>query len=157
MKLLVSAIDPNRLCRIRTAGCDEAGNPLVEFSASGWEPLRCCLRRPDAGELIALISYSPFVVPSAWAETGPVFVHAEQCSGYGATESLPDELRTGPRILRTYYADGSLDYADITVVREGEDIEESFFDLLSRSEVAVVHVRALVAQCFTYAVTRQLW
>jgi hypothetical protein len=99
MKLLVSAIDPNRLCRIRTAGCDEAGNPLVAFSASGWEPLRCCLRRPDAGELIALISYSPFVVPSAWAETGPVFVHAEQCSGYGATESLPDELRTGPRIL----------------------------------------------------------
>jgi hypothetical protein len=151
--LNVSAIDPVRLDAIRDAGEDEAGNGLTPAPAAGWEPLRCCLALATVGEPILLISYSPFTARSPWAEAGPVFVHARRCAGYPTPRSLPDAFRTGPRVLRTYHADGSLDYADITVVDEGDDIERPLLDLLGRPGVDTVHVRALSAQCFTYAVT----
>jgi Protein of unknown function (DUF1203) len=153
--LHVSAIDPARLDAIRARQHDEIGNPLAPFPAAGWEPLRCCLALAPRAEPIVLISYAPFVVRSPWTETGPVFVHHRKCPGYDSPKELPEALRTGPRILRTYHADGSLDYDDITVVEKGQDIEELLIDLLNRPAVDTVHVRALAAQCFTYAVTRQ--
>ena len=152
--LRVSAIDPGRLETMRRLGQDDAGNALVPFSAEGWEPLRCCLAVAGAGDGILLISYTPLTVASPWAESGPVFVHAEPCSGYRTPDELPGALRTGPRVLRPYHEDGSLDYADITVVEAGVDIEDRVLDLLRRPAVHTVHVRALAAQCFTYAVTR---
>jgi hypothetical protein len=151
--LHVSAIDPGRLQTIRAHGEDEAGNALAPFPAAGWEPLRCCLTVAGAGDRILLISYSPFTVVSPWAETGPVFVHAQPCPGYTTSDELPGALRTGPRVLRPYHRDGSLDYADITVVDTGDDIEDHVLDVLRRPAVDTVHVRALGAQCFTYAVT----
>jgi hypothetical protein len=154
-RLCVSAIDPARLSAIRRNGHDESGQPWRPFPAEGWEPLRCCLALAPVGASIALISYAPFTVASPWKETGPVFIHADECAGYSRSDQLPEKLRTGPRVLRTYHADGSLDYADITVVTEGEDIEPTLLDLLQRPAVTTVHVRALAAQCFTYAVTRQ--
>ena len=48
-----------------------------------------------------LISYSPFTKRTPWAESGPVFVHAETCPGYPDADTLPDDLRTGPRVLKT--------------------------------------------------------
>lgn len=150
--LNVIAIPAARLDAVRAAAMDEHGNPLAAYPAKGWEPLRCCLRTAPTGEAIALISYSPFTGQSPWAEVGPVYIHAEQCAGYPESGELPAELRTGPRILRTYYDDGSLDYEDIAYVPEGEDVEPVLRDLLGRSDVAEVHVRASMSQCFTYAV-----
>ncbi len=154
-KLCVSAIDPARLSAIRSRGHDESGHSLLPLPAEGGEPLRCCLTLATVAEAIALIAYRPFTVSSPWAETGPVFIHADECSGYSRSDQLPERLRTGPRVLRTYRADGSLDYADITVVEKDQDIEAALLDLLQRPTVATVHVRALAAQCFTYAVTRR--
>lgn len=153
--LHVSAIDPQRLLAIRTGRRDDAGNPPNCFVASGEEPLRCCLIRAAAGESVMLISYWPFTNPSPWTETGPVFVHAEPCSGYQTPDSLPTALRTGPRVLRTYAADWSLDYDDITVVLGNHDLEPYLVDLKGRSSVATVHVRALESQCFIYSVGRR--
>jgi hypothetical protein len=45
-----------------------------------------------------------------------------------------------------------MDYPDITLVPEGEDIEPALTDLLSRPGVEFVHVRSSMAQCFTYEV-----
>ncbi len=149
--LHIIPIDPSRLEAIRHAGKDEHGNPFAAYLAAGWEPLRCCLRIAREGERIALISYSPFTQLSPWAEVGPVYVHADACEGYVGDE-LPPELRTGPRILRSYHADGSLDYDDIEYVPKGEDLEPALRDLLARPTVAAVHVRASATQCFTYEV-----
>lgn len=150
--LTVIAIHPARLDAIRGAGKDEHGNPLAAYPAKGWEPLRCCLRTAAEAEAVALISYAPFTARSPWAEVGPVYIHAEPCAGYPDSGALPADLRTGPRVLRTYHADMSLDYDDITYVASGEDLEPALRDLLDRPGVAEVHVRASMSQCFTYAV-----
>lgn len=150
----VHAIAPARLAAIRSGGHDEHGNPLVAYPAEGWEPLRCCLRTAPAEEPIALIAYQPVEGTSPWAERGPVYIHAEQCSGYPVEAGLPGDLRHGPRILRTYNADGTLDYEHITLVPDDVDLDEPLRRLLAHPAVAEVHVRSVLAQCFAYAVTR---
>jgi hypothetical protein len=151
--MTVHPIDPARLDDVRRHGADPSGNTFTAFAATGdGEPLRCCLRFARPGERIALISFAPFVEQSVWREVGPVYVHAERCEGY-AERSLPDELRRGPRVLRTYRADGTMDYEHNTLVGD-EDIEPVLERLLGEPEVATVHVRTVVPQCFLYAVTR---
>ena len=151
--MTVHALDPARLDAVREAGVDEFGSPVAPFAASGdGEPLRCCLRFARAGEAIALISWAPFTDVSPWREVGPVYVHAEGCEGY-SEPCLPGDLRRGQLLLRTYHADGSMDYEHNTVVMD-EDVEPLLDQLLAEPDVALVHVRTLRPQCFLYAVTR---
>ena len=151
--LAVHPIDPARLNAIREARTDGWGNAFTPYPATGdGEPLRCCLRFARPGESIALISFAPFTEVSPWREVGPVYVHAEHCEGY-AERWLPDELRRGPRVLRTYRADGSMNYAHNTLAGD-EDLEPVLDRLLAEPDVATVHVRTVLPQCFLYAVTR---
>jgi hypothetical protein len=151
--LTVHAIDPARLDAVRAAGIDEFGNPFTSYDASGQgEPLRCCLRFARPGERIALISWAPFTEVSPWREVGPVYVHADRCAGF-AGPGLPPELDRGPRLLRTYHADGSMDYAHNTLT-DDEDLAPVIETLLAEPGVATVHVRTVLPQCFLYAVTR---
>jgi hypothetical protein len=151
--LLVRAIDSARLEVVRTTGADGHGNRLRPFAATGQgEPLRCCLRYAEPGEQITLISYAPFEHPSVWREVGPVYIHAERCQGYSATGRLPEQLATGPRVLRTYRADDTMNYEHNTVVTDEVDLEPIIERLLGNPDVATVHVRTLAPQCFLYAV-----
>jgi hypothetical protein len=152
--LLVQAIDPAHLDKIRTAGADGHGNLLSPFAATGQgEPLRCCLRYAGPGEQITLISYAPFDQPSVWREVGPVYIHATPCDGYVPTGRLPEQLATGPRVLRTYRADDTMNYDHNTVVSDEADLQPIIERLLTEPDVATVHVRTLAPQCFLYAVT----
>jgi hypothetical protein len=151
--LLVHAIDPARLDFVRTTDTDGHGNQLRPFAATGQgEPLRCCLRYAEPGEQITLISYTPFEHPSVWREVGPVYIHAARCEGYTPTGRLPDQLATGPRVLRTYRADDTMNYEHNTVVTDEVDLEPMIERLLSKPDVTTVHVRTLAPQCFLYAV-----
>ena len=77
------AIPAEELDAIRMAGRDEAGNVLeIQVPAEGGAPLRCCLREARAGERLLLIAYTPPGTAGAYAERGPVFIHAEHCDGY---------------------------------------------------------------------------
>ena len=154
-ELHVTALSPDRLAALRSRGTDDLGNRIEKIAAGGGEPLRCCLRRARPGESIAVISYSPFTTRSPWTEVGPVLVHHDECAGHPDSQALPDELRTGPRVLRTYHADGSLDYDDITLASDGLDIEPVLRELLDRPRVARVHVRTVLPQCFLYEVHAQ--
>lgn len=153
-QLSVCAAVPARLAELRRSGADGHGNRLRPFAASGaGEPLRCCLRYADPGEQITLISYAPFDHPSVWTEVGPVYIHASTCRGYLPTGQLPEQLATGPRVLRTYRVDDSMNYDHNTVVADGADLEPIIARLLCQPDVATVHVRTLAPQCFLYSVT----
>jgi hypothetical protein len=152
-RLLVQAIVPDRLDRVRADGSDGHGNHLQVLAASGQgEPLRCCLRYAQPGEQIALIAYAPFNHASVWTEVGPVYVHATKCAGYLTTNVLPEQLRTGPRVLRTYDNDGTMNYKHNTVIIDDAELEPVIERLLGEPDVSTVHVRSLAPQCFLYAV-----
>jgi hypothetical protein len=150
--LAAYAIDPAELDEIRRSGRDTAGNVPALWPDPEGVPLRCCLRRARPDDEVLLISYAPLRRPSPWREVGPVFVHARPCEGWTADVGLPPELRRGPRVLRGYRRDGSLDYSAIRVIQKGEDVEPPLQELLAAPDVHEVHVRALAEQCFTYRV-----
>jgi hypothetical protein len=153
--LLAQPIDPARLDEIRATRADGHGNRLRPFAATGQgEPLRCCLRYAEADEQITLMSYAAFNHSSVWTEVGPVYIHAERCDGYPPRRQLPEQLATGPGVLRTYRADDTMNYSQITVVTDDAELTPIIEHLLSEPDVATVHVRTLAPQCFLYAVVR---
>ncbi len=140
-------IDPERLDAMRGKGEDEFGNAWKAFPAEGWEPLRCCLRKPEEGEAIALICYTPWTEPSPWMEAGPVFVHAERCEGYLTPDRYPETTGRGETMFNTFDSEGNRAYDHITFVSPGDAYEETLAELLGRPEVAFVHVRSVTAGC----------
>jgi hypothetical protein len=147
-------IDPNRLDDMRRRGTDEFGHPWEPRSAHGWEPLRCCLRKAGADEDIALISYSPWPLPwrSPWSEAGPVFVCFRGCLGYPETGEYPRALLRQHALLNPFDHHGARAYQHIRFVQPDQDHEAAVRTVLSQPEVAFLHVRSAVAQCFTFDV-----
>ena len=133
---------------------DDAGRPLAPFTDDeGGAPLRCCLRRSDPGERIALVSYAPLrrvaTDPGAYDEQGPVFIHAEACAGPHG-DGLP--FREAHRTVRRYSARGHI--LGGFLVENPEGFEEAFTEAFTDPEVAWVHVRAVEYGCFLYEVRR---
>ncbi len=99
--LTYQAIMAQKLDAIRAAGRDEAGNPLeVRVLEDGGAPLRCCLREARAGERVMLIAYTPPGTAGAYAERGPVFIHAERCAGYPTPAQYPPGLAHRQQVVR---------------------------------------------------------
>src|ERR1700728_4923248 len=104
---LCEAIGPAELEQIRAAGADEAGNPLAaQADATGGSPLRCCLRETVPGEQVLLIAYTPPGTSGAYAERGPVFIHAEPCPGYVTPDQSPPALSHRQQVVRAYDRQG---------------------------------------------------
>ncbi|WEH40693.1 DUF1203 domain-containing protein [Streptomyces sp. AM 2-1-1] len=159
----VRAIAPAVLTRLRQR--DDAGHTRTPATdPEGGAPLRCCLRRSEAGERIVLVSYAPLrrwaretgAEPGPYDECGPVFVHAEECGGPGDGPGYPAGLHGPRRVFRAYDADGHiLGGRLVEIPREraaeaGPVLTEVFAD----PAVALVHVRAVEFGCFLAEVRR---
>jgi hypothetical protein len=81
-----------------------------------------------------------------------VYIHAAPCEGYTPAGRLPGPLAIGPRVLRTYRADDTMNYEHNTVVTDDADLHPIIERLLSQPDVATAHLRTLAPQCFLYAV-----
>jgi Protein of unknown function (DUF1203) len=148
----VTAIPPAELDGIRAAGRDVAGNPFRPFTYDGdGEPLRCCLRLSRPGERVALIAYRPPGTAGAYAEIGPVFVHASACDGYAADGGWPPEYRDRQQVLRAYNDRGRI--ADAILV-DGANAEEGIAKLLGDPSTVQVHSRNVLYGCYMFAVSR---
>ena len=137
---------------------DDAGRPPVpRTDEEGGAPLRCCLRRSEPGETIALVSYAPLrrwaaqtgADPGAYDEQGPVFLHAEECAGPEG-DALP--FTRAHRVLRRYSADGRI--LGGRLVEAPEDFAPALTEAFADPGVALVHVRAVEYGCFLYEVRR---
>ncbi|CAL9460200.1 hypothetical protein SUDANB176_02626 [Streptomyces sp. enrichment culture] len=147
---------------------DDAGRPAVPVTdEEGGAPLRCCLRRSEPGERIALVCYAPLrrwaaetgADPGAYDEQGPVFVHAEECAGpdgAGPDGAGPDgaglPFSNAHRVLRRYSADGRI--LGGRLVGAPEDFRPAVAEAFADPEVALVHVRAVEYGCFLYEIRR---
>ena len=155
----VRAIAPEVVSALRER--DDAGRTPQPFvDVNGGSPLRCCNTLSRPGDQIVLASYSPLhrwavanaKDPGPYDETGPVFLHAEQCAG-PSDDGYPDDYRGLPRVLRPYDAEGRI--LDGQVIEEGDMQPERAIDqVFNDPAVAFIHARALLAGCFTFAIDR---
>jgi hypothetical protein len=152
-RLIFEPIPPAELQQIRAGGMDEAGNRLiVQTDTTGGSPLRCCLRESAPGERVLLIAYTPPGTRGAYAERGPVFIHAEPCSGYLTPDRYPPALSHRQQVVRAYDRDGRI--ADGVLVNDGEHAMAVIGDLLRRPDVALVHLRNVGYGCYNFGVRR---
>jgi hypothetical protein len=152
-RLVFEPIPPSRLQQIRTAGADEAGNRLiVQTDIEGGKPLRCCLRESAPGEQVLLVAYTPPGTRGAYAERGPVFIHAEACGGYRTPDRYPPALNHRQQVVRGYDHEGAI--ADGVLASDGEHAMTVIRELLARPDVAIVHLRNVGYGCYNFAVQR---
>jgi hypothetical protein len=150
----IVGIDAAGLTVLRAAGRDVLGNSWQAHAAQGWEPLRCCLTVAEPRAPIALISYSPSPRRSAWSEVGPVFVHDQECDGFTWTGSIPAHLRFRRQVLRPYHLGGAINYDQIRLLHEDQDLAAALPDVVGRDDVAWVDIRSAEAQCWSCTAVR---
>ena len=145
---LVTPLPPEDVDRIRSRGTDDFGNELVvTIQEEAGAPLRCCLRDATVGERVALIAWQPAEVGGAYAEIGPVFIHADRCPGYAEVESYPPGFRHRNQLFRAYDEGGR--QVENRIV-EGSAAETAIADLFASPGIAHLHSRNLLS-------TAKLW
>jgi hypothetical protein len=161
--VVFQGIDRRALRAILQSGVDHGGNPIepVVDEEGDW-PLRCCLHDSAPDERIAIIAWSPFPWRGAYAETGPIVVHADGCPTLGADDAsttatraaLPEEFDIRPMTLRPYTADHRIDYARVRHVPAGRSLTIEVTELLSHDDVAEVYGRNATGGCFAFRAVR---
>lgn len=163
-------IPPATLKELRDS--DDAGRRLQPYTAREdgvplncvGSPLRCCLRVIKPGERVALVSYAPLrrwaaaagAEPGAYDESGPVFVHAEECEGPRDARGYPFARAGALRTIRRYNAAGHIVGGSFFEIPDAAEagFDEAFGEAFTLPEVALVHVRALEYGCFLFEVRR---
>jgi Protein of unknown function (DUF1203) len=148
-----------RIVPIRTGIADaarrkaKAGAPdhifVTADSPTGY-PCRHCLRWAHPGESMILFPFAAIAPGRPYSESGPIFVHAEPCERYAATDEFPRDLRMG-RVLRAYNSQHDMIAAEMANEEGPEAVIERF---LQRPETAFVHVRSASHGCYTMEVER---
>jgi hypothetical protein len=112
-------------------------------------PCRHCLTWAKPGERVILFEYGAIAADQPYAESGPIFVHAEPCNRYVPSSGFPGELRSG-RAIRAYNQENEIVAAEVV---NGAP-EEATARLLENDAVRFLHVRSASHGCYTFKVER---
>lgn len=100
-----------------------------------------------------VLAYRPFDALQPYAETGPIFLCADECKQWSGT-GLPPILTSSPDyLLKGYTADQRINYGTGRVVTKHE-IETYAAELLDRPEISFVDVRSARNNCFQLRIVR---
>lgn len=156
MTLLFSGM-PSQLAAAYRGGAPDANGQVPERKISDGDgvPCRHCLGYVGKDEPYLVLAYRPFPTPQPYAETGPIFLHAQDCPAYDPALGLPRRNRDakGQQILRGYGSDDRIVYGTGVVV-SAEAIERAAAAILARDHVAYVHMRSATNNCFTLRIDR---
>lgn len=117
-------------------------------------PCRHCLRNVVAGRDYLILAYRPFPALQPYAETGPIFLHAEPCERAPETDVLPELFRaTTSYILRGYGYDDRIVYGTGAVTPTHEICNRAH-ELLRRKDIAYLHMRSAKNNCYQCRIDR---
>lgn len=116
-------------------------------------PCRHCLRLVGAGEPYLILAHRPFPAVQPYAETGPIFLHAEPCAAHAPSQTPPPMLTSRDYIVRGYSAEDRILYGTGAVVPT-PDIPAYAATLLAREDVAYLHIRSARNNCYQCRVER---
>lgn len=139
---------------VRVGGADANGQP-AEHSVGdgGTTPCRSCLNHvPNAAPMLILAA-RPFPAPQPYAETGPIFLCADDCTPF-AGKGVPPVLSSAPDyLLKAYCAENRIVYGTGQITPMA-DLEAYAEVLLKRPDVAYVDVRSARNNCFLTRIFR---
>ena len=132
----------------RVAKTGSADNALITVDSPESAPCRHCLRWAEPGERVVLFPYTAIPSGQPYSETGPIFVHADECQRYDAANEYPVDFRNG-RVFRAY--DSNYNIIDAEIVN-GSEPEAVIRTLFQNAETAFLDVRSVTHGCFTFRV-----
>jgi len=134
----------------RAAEAGASDHAVVTADSAGGYPCRHCLRWAQPGERMVLFPFAAIAPDRPYSESGPIFVHAEQCERYAITHEFPSEFRKN-RVIRAYNSQHEIIAAEVANGEGPEPVIERF---LQKPETAFVHVRSASHGCYTMEVER---
>ena len=72
----------------RAAQASASDHAIVEADSPTGFPCRHCLQWAQPGERVVLFPYASVPPGRPYSESGPIFVHAEACERYAATDRV---------------------------------------------------------------------
>ena len=149
------AMDSETARHLQNGGKDAYGNvPVRRVSEGGAIPCRHCLKPVAPGEAYLTLAYSPFGERQPYAETGPIFLHAESCERAADTgEPAPMFHFGGEYILRGYDGNDWINY-EVADVVPAEALAECAEAMLARDDVAYLHMRSSRFNCYQCRIER---
>lgn len=136
-------------------GSDAYGNqPSRAVSDGKGVPCRHYLRPVEKGQGYLILAYRPFPEAQAFAETGPIFLHASPCRRYPETANPPGMFLHRPQyLLRAYNQNHQIIYGTGAVVLTACMIGQAQ-RLLANPEAAYLHLRSGQYNCFLCRIDR---
>ena len=104
------------------------------------------------GVAMLVLAHRPFGAVQPYAETGPIFLCADECTAGGGAE-LPEMLASSDYILRGYGADERIVYGTGGVVPTAR-FPARAEEVLGMPGVDFVHVRSARNNCFQVRIER---
>jgi hypothetical protein len=155
MTIRYEAMDTGTVRAIRAGGPDAYGQPAQRGAISDGKgvPCRHCLRDVPEGREYLILAHRPFPEPQPYAETGPIFLCADDCERGGGTD-VPAILTTSTDyLLKGYRSDDRIFYGTGRVVPVA-DAPDYAAGLLDNPDVAYVDVRSARNNCFQLRIRR---
>jgi hypothetical protein len=144
------------IARAYQAGEPDANGQVPERHISDGDgiPCRHCQQDVAAGEPYLILNYRPFPAPQPYAETGPIFLHANECPRYPEVAELPPVIAVRRLFLLKGY-----NKADRIVYGTGQlvapaDLSAAAAAILARDDVVYVHARSGTNNCYQCRIER---
>ncbi|TWG95507.1 uncharacterized protein DUF1203 [Mesorhizobium sp. J18] len=139
----------------RNGAADAYGmSPERRVSDGSNIPCRHCLRTVPEGRPYLILAYRPFPGLQPYAETGPIFLCAEECERAPESDVMPGMFRMVPDyIVRGYGYDDRIVYGTGAVTPK-KDICTYAHMLLQRDDIAYLHMRSARNNCYQVRIDR---
>ena len=104
MTIRFVAMPTEEVVALQQDGPDAHGQtPERQISDGDGVPCRHCLTRVAKGEPYLVLAYRPFPGDQPYAETGPIFLHAEPCPRFEDGDAVPEILTERPEFVMRGY------------------------------------------------------
>jgi len=154
MSIIFQALPTDGVRALQNGGPDAYGmTPERRVSDGDGVPCRHCMKNVAAGDEYLILAYRPFPALQPFAETGPIFLHAEACERAREGDTLPEMLDSSDYIVRGYGKDDRIVYGT-GAVTPTDKIASRAEMLFERDDIAYVHVRSARNNCYQCRIER---
>ena len=154
MSIRFVALDTDTVRNLQNGGTDAYGNPPVRLVSDGTGiPCRHCLKPVAKGDAYLALAFSPFGERQPYAETGPIFLHAEECQR-AEDSKAPAPMYAGRKFILRGYRDNDWINYEVAEVVSADKLAETAEKMLARDDVAYLHMRSAEFNCYHYRVER---
>ncbi|MGI3170218.1 DUF1203 domain-containing protein [Pseudooceanicola sp. C21-150M6] len=150
MTFHIHPLPTDMVTALRKGGTDAYGQkPEHAISDGKANPCRHCLQDIPEGAGMLILALRPFADPQPYAETGPIFLCADDCDAWsGGDDEIPPILQTSPDyLIKGYFGTERIAYGTGRIAPSTE-LAPAIAAIFEREDVDFVDIRSARNNCF---------